>query len=266
MTSGALAHPFDAVAPGYDAAFTDHVLGRWLRDRVHERLACAFAPGSHVLEVGCGTGEDAVLLARRGVRVTATDASRAMLAAARAKVARAGVGDLVSLAQLDLDAPGGAAAHGLFDGAFSNFGALNCVADRRRVAEALADAIVPRGRVVLVLMGPLCAWEVAYGLARARPRTAFRRLRAGALAHVGAGATARVWYPSPRRLRRELDPWFRHRETLALGVLLPPSYLADLVTRRPRAFGSLSQLERRIAHRFPFPWLADHYVSVFERR
>ncbi|MFN2468024.1 MAG: class I SAM-dependent methyltransferase [Gaiellaceae bacterium] len=264
--TGVLAPPFDAVAPGYDPAFTDQLLGRWLREAVHERLARAFATGSHVLELGCGTGEDAVLLARRGVRVTATDASGAMLAEAEAKVARAGLTGHVSLARLDLGAPPDAASLGRFDGAFSNFGAVNCVGDRRPLWKALAGAVVPGGQVVLVVMGPLCAWEVGWHLAHARPSTAFRRLRAGAPAHVGAGARTPVWYPSPRRLRGELEPWFAHRETSALGVLLPPSYLASLVARRPRAFDLLRRVERRLARRFPAAWLADHYVSVFGRR
>jgi SAM-dependent methyltransferase len=251
---------FDPVAAGYDAAFTDRLLGRWLRDAVRERLA--FSPGDHVLELGCGTGEDAVWLAERGVRVTATDASPAMLAAAEAKAVRGGVGDRVSVAQLDLAAID--TSFGPLDGAFSNFGALNCLADLRPLAQALAGWVRPGARVVLVLMGPVCAWEIVWHLAHWRPRSAFRRLRRGAPAHVGGGATARVWYPSPRRLRAELEPWFRHEETVGMGVLLPPSYLADLVERRPLAFQRLGVLDRLLGSRVP--WVADHYVAVFERR
>ena len=266
MTGNAASAVFDAVASTYDDTFTNDPLGRWLRDAVQERLAREFERDSRVLEVGCGTGEDAVWLARRGVRVTATDASAAMLAAAGEKVSDAGVADLVSLEELDAAAPAGLSGLGPFDGAFSNFGALNCLPDRRPLAEALAGAIVPGGPLVLVVMGPVCAWEIAWQLGRGRPRAAFRRLRRGARAHVGAGTTTRVWYPSPRRLRTELEPWFGHRETSALGLLLPPSYLSGLVTRAPGVFDRLRRVERRVAGRFPAPWLADHYVSVFERR
>ncbi|HMM43369.1 MAG TPA: methyltransferase domain-containing protein, partial [Thermomicrobiales bacterium] len=90
-SSAPTAHPFDALAAGYDAAFTDRRLGRWLREIVWEHLDYAFAPGDHVLEIGCGTGADATHLAGRGVRVTATDASLEMLRAAEAKAARDGV-------------------------------------------------------------------------------------------------------------------------------------------------------------------------------
>ncbi|HEX5164835.1 MAG TPA: methyltransferase domain-containing protein, partial [Thermomicrobiales bacterium] len=92
------AAPFDSVAAGYDDAFTSHQLGHWLREMVWQRMAASFAPGQHVLELGCGTGEDALWLAQRGVHVTATDASPAMLAETRRKVERAGLGEFVTVA------------------------------------------------------------------------------------------------------------------------------------------------------------------------
>jgi hypothetical protein len=154
----------------------------------------------------------------------------------------------------------------LYDGAFSNFGALNCLPDRRPVAEALADWVRPGGRVVLVVMGPLCPWEVAWHLLHGEARTAFRRLQPGVEAHVGMGATVRVWYPSPRRLRTEFAPYFRHLETVGIGALLPPPYLDHLVERWPRMFETLALLDRRLERMFPWTWLNDHYLAVFERR
>ncbi|MFQ5854084.1 MAG: class I SAM-dependent methyltransferase [Anaerolineae bacterium] len=282
-----MSHSFDGAAAGYDANFSHSRLGRWLRESVWEHLAAAFHAGDHLLELGCGTGEDAIWLAKQGVRVVATDASPAMLEVARYKAERAGVTDQVSLARLDLleirdwrleieavDDPisnlHSPFSHlqspiSSFDGAFSNFGALNCLPDRRPIAEALAQWVRPGGRVVLVVMGPLCPWEVVWHLAHGEVRAAFRRFRSGVVAHVGGGATARVWYPSPRRLRAEFAPYFRHLETVGIGALLPPSYLNHLVERWPRLFKTLATLERRLGHVFPWPWLNDHYLTVCER-
>jgi hypothetical protein len=190
-----------------------------------------------------------------------------MLAVARRKAAAAGVGHMIEFAALDL-------AHtceeseqsAIYDGALSNFGALNCVPDRRPVAELLARGVRPGGRVALVVMSPLCPWEIGWHLARGRPNDALRRLRSGAEARVGEGPGVRVWYPSPRRLRRELTPHFRHLETLGVGALLPPSYLSPLVERRPALFEALALAERRAAGRLPWRVLNDHYLSIFERR
>ncbi|MFQ5593399.1 MAG: class I SAM-dependent methyltransferase [Anaerolineae bacterium] len=294
-TTSIAEQPFDRVAGDYDATFTASRLGRWLREAVWEWLEASFQPGDHVLELGCGTGEDAVWLAQGGVQVLATDASPAMLEVAQRKAEAIGVAEQLSFAQLDLldigywvldiKAPSQHATPNTqylipntqypipniqypisnFDGAYSNFGALNCVPDRRPIAEVLAQWVRPGGRVVLVVMGPLCPWEVVWHLAHGEAWTAFRRFRSGIEAHAGENATVRVWYPSPRRLRAEFAPHFRHLETAGIGALLPPSYLSHLVDRWPRLFERLAMLDRRLGRVFPWTWLNDHYLSVFER-
>ena len=279
-------NPFDGVAAEYDARFTDLLIGRWLRAAVWERLADTFAAGDRVLELGSGTGEDAIWLAQRGVRVTATDSSSRMLAVARRKAEAAGAADRIDFARFDFaNGPsdgtersagsGDAMEHeeiarlrGLapFDGAFSNFGALNCLADRTRLGETLADVLRPGARLVLVLMGPICPWEIASYLARGQPGSAFRRFRSGAPANVGEGATVKVWYPSPRHLRSELGRHFRHCATVGIGVLLPPSYLSNLVERWTPAFAVLRTIEGRLGPHFPWNQLGDHYLMILERR
>jgi cyclopropane fatty-acyl-phospholipid synthase-like methyltransferase len=245
---------FDVAAPTYDATFTDTRLGQWLRDRVWEVLGDVFQAGDRVLEIGCGTGEDAVWLARRGVSVVATDVSSGMRLRAEAKVAAAGLRDHVTVAE---------SAEGVFDGALADFGVLNCFSDRRAFAADLAEKVRPGGVVVLGVMAPLCAWEIVWHVAHLQPRTAFRRLAAGRAAHVGGGVFQPVWYPSPRQLRREMEPHFAHRQVDGIGTVLPPSYLSHLADGWP---AWTSRLDRAIGT-LPFgPWLADHYLAVFERR
>ena len=271
MTLGAPAQPFDAVAAGYDATFTDRRLGRWLRGIVWQRLERTFEPGQHLLELGCGTGEDAVWLARRGLRVTATDASPAMLEETRRKADVAGCGDAVATRLLDLTAEfADGLRAGSYDGAFSSFGPLNCVADHRALAGQLARLVRPGGKLVIVVMGPTCPWEIAWHLLHLKPRTAFRRWRSGQVAQVGPrgrpGGQVRVWYPSHRRLRREFAPHFRTLEVAGVGLLLPPTEMGHLVDRAPGAFERLAALDRRFAGALPWRWLNDHYLMVMERR
>ncbi len=262
------AHPFDGTAATYDRTFTDTRLGRWLRDQVQRRLKRCFAAGDRVLELGCGTGEDALWLAARGVEVTALDASEAMLEVAQRKAAQRPSGDpvrflhwpLASDGPVDLPMPDG----GVYDGAFSSFGALNCLADLQPLGTALAGYLRPGARLVLVIMGPVCPWEIAGFLLRGRPDQAFRRWRSGASASVG-GETLPVWYPSPGALRRQLSPAFRHRRTVGVGVVLPPSHLSALVERHPRFFRLAARLDPLAGAVWPGHLLADHYLAIFER-
>jgi SAM-dependent methyltransferase len=252
---------FDTVAAGYDAAFSHTRLGRELRRRVWERLEAAFAPGQQVLELACGTGEDALHLARRGVRVLATDASAAMLEIAAGKTA----GLPVEHALFDLHSlsPAGVlAARAPFAGAYANFGGLNVLAAYEPLAECLANVVEPGGCLIFVIMGRWCAWEIAWHLAHAQPRLALRRLRqGGAAARIGQ-AVVRVHYPSTRQLCRAFGAQFRLRRVRPLGALLPPTYLEPLTRRRFFPFGPLASIDRRLT----FPLLADHTIYEWIRR
>ncbi len=270
----AAAAAFDAIAADYDRTFSHRTLGRWLRQAVHRRLH-RYTAGDRVVELGCGTGEDALWLAQRGVRVVGLDGSEAMLSEAARKLHSAGVADSVRLQRIDLDASApdlrdalvghDSADHELFDGCLSNFGALNCVASRPTLAAAVAGVLRPGARLTVVVMGPVCAWEIASFALRGRLPSACRRLRGRTRAVVG-GRPLALDYPTQRRLRRELEPWFRPIGARAIGVLLPPSQLAYLVDRHRILFDRLRRWEDRIAHLPPASWLSDHYLLELERR
>src|SRR5258707_15591100 len=70
---------FDRVAETYDATFTESLIGRAQRNVVWNALQRAFRPGDFVLELNCGTGEDAFFLAKFGISVLACDASPRMI-------------------------------------------------------------------------------------------------------------------------------------------------------------------------------------------
>lgn len=249
-------HPFDALARDYDADFTTGVIGRCMRRAVHRRLEEAFGPGDRVLDLGCGTGEDAVWLARRGIAIVAVDRSAEMVAAARAKVERAGVGERIGVRQAAIEDVFGELPAASFDGALSNFGALNCVADLGTVAAGLAAVLRPGAPAVLCVMGPWVPWEWLWYLVRGRPGTAFRRLRPGGA--EWRGMTVR--YPSIGGLKRVFQPAFEVRRLSAVGALLPPSYAEGWAARNPRWIERLDRWERHFETRWPLPWLADHYL------
>jgi SAM-dependent methyltransferase len=256
---------FDGVAADYDIAFTETTLGRILRRRVWRRLEGCFEPGQRVLELACGTGEDACRLAAGGVHVTATDGSVEMVQLAEVKATRAGLADMITTRVLSLqqltkdnrpfDGPP-------YDGAFSNFGGVNTIGDWRGLAAGLADLVQPGGFVVLVPMGPICPWEIGWHLAHGQMREAIRRLGRDSTARIGEGRIP-VWYPSAGRLRDDFGPWFRTASVESLGLWLPPSYLGRLLSLWPSLWVGLSGLDAASARLAR--GIGDHYIMILER-
>lgn len=115
--------------------------------RATEQLAAwaDIRPGQQVLDIGCGSGNTAVSLARTyGVEVTAGDMSELMLGLARRTVERAGVSGLVTVEPADITAlpyPDGAFDHVIAE-------AVTMFVDRPVAARELVRVCRPGGRVL----------------------------------------------------------------------------------------------------------------------
>ena len=258
---------FDPLAPAYDAAFTQSKIGRYLRNQIHKRLDLHFHVGDHVLELGCGTGEDALYLANRGIHVTATDVSEGMLNIAREKANN----PLITFANLDLRRLSVGARHVVplqsdFDGVFSNFGPLNCLDDWQPLAAWLARRTKPGGIVGLGIMSPFCIWEPLWHGLHGDFKTATRRWRKSTTFQPeGAAEPITVRYPTIRRITQDFAPHFQKTHIQGVGLFLPPSDGFGVIEKRPRLMNLLMKLEGRFT-RYPFlaPF-ADHYWIEFRR-
>ena len=266
---------FDGVAADYDRDFTHSLVGAAQRRVVWDALDAALGRPCRVLELNCGTGEDALHLARAGHRVVATDVSGAMLHVAAAKLARAGLQARVQTMRLDLQvlASGAITAQDLggpFDLVLSNFGGLNCLSPEtlRALAAQLAACLAPGGRLVTVVMPRACLWEMAWGLLRLRPRFASRRWGSGPVpAFLAPGAPPLpVWFYNPGELKRLLGAAFVAERVRPVGLAVPPSALEPLARLLPRLLGLLAVLDRRwLSAAWAAP-LADHALIQWRRR
>ncbi len=246
---------FDELAGDYDADFTHSPVGSALRAIVAGRSDRAFAGAQRVLDLGSGTGEDAIRVARAGAEVLGIDASAAMVRAAQDKARRGGCADRAQFQCLPIESLGSADTGPPFDGVLSNFGALNCVNDLPAVASAVAAKLRPGARLVWVLLGRYVPWEWTWFLLRADPSRAWRRVR-GSSDWRGLN----IEYPTPGTVIGMLAPYFRVDALRPLGVVLPPSYAAAGLGRRPRLLAALTRLEHSLQSRRALAYCADHYI------
>ena len=255
---------FDRVAGSYDELFTRSTIGRAQRSQVWTKLLAAFPPGSRILELNCGTGQDARFLAENGLSIVACDASASMIEVARnrviPRVAAANL-EFLQLANEDLaHFPG----RQEFDGAFSNFSGLNCAADIQPVAANMAALVKPGGRVLLCLWSRICVTEVFWYLLHGQPRKALRRLSGQSTARIG-GVTIPVFYPTVGAIRRVFSPWFDLKSRAAVGLFVPPSYVEKWLSDHPRMVKALEEMDQRATSWPVFRDLGDHVLLEFER-
>jgi SAM-dependent methyltransferase len=259
------ASAFNAVATTFDARF-----GAWAsvaaqRRSVREALLQQFPPQSSVLEIGGGTGEDAVFLAAHGIRVLLTDPSPSMVSIASRKLAPFGSGATVAAAE-DLRSFAERrrlTGEPLFDGAFSNFAPLNCVQDLRAVAPGLASMLKRGAAAMLVLFGSCCLAEMLVETLCGRPRQALRRLRGGAAPARLAQRNFEIFYHRGRELRRAFEPWFELERKLGIGIAVPPSAAEPWMTRHPRLLAGMEAFDRAVSR--PLASLGDHVLYQFRR-
>ncbi len=254
--------PFDLLAQTYDQNFALTAVGQFQREQVWHQLADLWPQNAHLLELGCGTGIDAQYLAERGFRVLATDISAGMLIEAERRCA-----DFPQVSFKVLDASDLGQVQESFDGAFSNFAAINCVLDLPHFAEQLAPKIRSGGKIALCFFGRTCAWEIITSLLAGKPKRAFRRWRSGIIAAgIGQGETITVCYYSSPEIQRTFAPWFVLEKTVGIGFLVPPLYLQTLVTRWPRFFHFFNAVDEKIGHFWPVNQLSDHLLVILRRR
>jgi SAM-dependent methyltransferase len=250
------------MAASYDATFTDSAVGRVLRRMVWQRMEHSFAGCRRVLELGCGTGEDALRLARGGAHVLATDASPQMLKVARHKALAAGCTERIELKCLAMEELGSALEGQTFDAVLSNFGAINCVRDLPAFTASLAARLPTGAKLLWVVMGRTVPWEWAWYLARGQWSKAWRRLAPQGLSWRGLT----VSYPRPSSLKQVLEPWFTTDRVSPLGLTLPPSYAAAWLDRRPGTLALLTRLDGLAQRCAPLASLSDHYIIEATRR
>jgi len=264
FSQGDASAAFDGMADAYDATFTDSLIGRSQRNVVWLALENTFRPGDRVLELNCGTGEDALFLAKRGVSVLACDASVRMISVAQHRKIREAPGSCLQFRVLKNEDIDTLTAVDRFDGVLSNFSGLNCVQHLPAVARTLADLVKPRGAAVLCLSTRVCLWEIAwYGL-RGNLKKAFRRLPGATVATLN-GIPVPVWYPTIARVRRAFSPSFRLRSIRAVGLFVPPSYAEPWIERHQQALKSFEALDRVFGTWPGFRGVGDHVLLQFER-
>lgn len=251
----------------YDREFTFSRIGMVQRRMVWGYLDRMLQmPGMNVLELNCGTGTDAIHLARNGHRVLATDISEEMLKVAREKARQFGVEDRITHLKLGFDDLGQLTTPPV-DLVLSDFGGFNCIdaAHVKQLVNPIAEALKPRGRLIAVLMPDRCISETVYHSLRWEFKNAFRRGRHDPIWAGLSGSGVVTWYHAPGLIMHAFAPRFKVVNIKPIGLFVPQTHLEHRFGHRGRLLERLAKWDERFSHWHWTARYADHYLIDLER-
>lgn len=258
---------FDAAAPDYAQRIERNPVENRYRRRSIGLLLRTFPRPGRLLEIGCGPGTETMAMLRADHQVVALDISSEMLARLTACAESEGFASALTVRLLrarELPALAGEGEAGAFDGAYSTFGALNLEPDLAPVAHGLAGLLRPGAPFVAGIFNRHSLLEPLASLVTGRPRRALARVRQPV--PVGFHRfSVDVYLRSIPELAAALAGSFFLRESVGLGIVLPPPDLADRLDRIGVRWDRLDRWDSRLGARSGFAAFADTVLAVFER-
>jgi SAM-dependent methyltransferase len=251
---------WNTAAEKYNQVFAGTLVGSMWREAVWRDLDAAFQSGSHVLELNCGTGIDAIHLAHRGVSVLACDISSRMIEMARQNAVGTGVEELLNFRVLATEQLATLQDGTIFDGAFSNFSGLNCVQDLAAVRRSLACRLRPGSRVLLCMLGRFGVWQKLGHLAHGNWNQVFRSAQS-----TDVDGVFKVQYPSRKQIVALFSPDFKLHRWKGIGIAVPPAYMEHWAVRFPKLTQCLNRIDSLIGSLPVFRNLGGCILLEFER-
>lgn len=224
---------FDKAAQTYDTDFTHSESGRYQRMLVHQLLSSTIAGKTNlkILELNCGTGEDALFLAKKGHKVLATDASTSMIEMASSNRVHPNIeymiADFRKLTEISKNAD--------FDIIFSNFGGLNCASptELKQITTDCKQLLKPEGKLVWIFISHFSWSESMYFLLKAEWKKIFRRWdNNGVDCNLGSGIF-KVYYYTKSELSEFLKTDFTIVKYRAIGFFSPAGCWEKVIGNNP---------------------------------
>ena len=257
---------FDSVACDYDGPRGNNGQIQDMRSEMWRSLDAAFPDAGRLIDLGCGTGLDAVRMAKRGHWVTAADWSPLMVQRTHDRAAREQVAQRVRAVNVGAHELHSLDEEGQYDGAYSNLGPLNCVPDLGEVSRECARLLKPGGTLVFTVIGRLCPWEIAHYLRRGRWGRATVRFARQAVPVSMNKHTIWTRYYGPREFYRSFRQDFSLNHYRGLCIFSPPPYLTWVRDRYPVLEGRLQRLDRRVSGWPLLRAVGDHFLVVMTKK
>ena len=260
---------YDRIALEYDETVGRALVSRRAKTMAAELIGRVSPPGGRLLDVGCFTGTEALLLAQRGFRVVGVDLSPKMIALSRSKAKRWRLEDRTrfEVARASDLSYLRAAGVGPFDTIYSVYGTLNLEPQIGLFKASVCQLLKPHGALVVGLLNPIVLHELLLGPLALR-FDGYRKLaRFRVDTRIGAGSlSVQSFLYSPQEFRRCLEPEFVLDRLSGVHILYPPPRKSPRGEAGPWwAARALDRIEEYLKDRFPFSSLGLFSLMSFRQ-
>lgn len=254
---------FSEKAKVYDAYGQRNSIIRYSRNVIRKIILRNLQKGDNILELNGGTGSDALYFVNKGYNVHMIDISRGMISHSKNKL-RSEISQLFTIERKSFenlrDLPKES-----FNYIFSNFGGLNCTPNISTVIDQFPYVLKDGGFVTLVIMPPICPWELANIFWN--PKMALRRVPAIFGLPIKANISGfKFWtyYYTANNVEKMFDSRYKLISLQSLSLFSPPSFLDYFPLKYPKLFKILLSLDNRLTQHNPFNKYGDFFILTLK--
>ncbi|MBN1679809.1 MAG: methyltransferase domain-containing protein [Anaerolineae bacterium] len=260
---------FDRAAKVYDATYASpsdsghgNALMGWLRDQHTAVLRDLLPDNASLIDIGSGTGEEAIKLVAAGYSVLGIDISPAMIRQAQTKAAVHGLRRGISFRQLEAGKLDTLDERGPFQGAYAGLGTLNTEPNLPGVAKGLHGLLEQNAPFVATVMNRRCLFDILYHLRRLKPGQTMKRHTDWHEGWASGGVTALVRFLTPSAFAAAFEPYFVVESVRAFPLWLPPVYMHEVYCDNPARFQRAERRDERMRSWPVLRGLGDHFLMV----
>ncbi|MEM0128410.1 MAG: class I SAM-dependent methyltransferase [Thermoplasmatales archaeon] len=253
---------FTQAAPIYDKKIGSNFINLAIREKEIDAIVKRCRSGQKLLEIGCGTGEEASKIMRAtGCTIVCVDISLGMLKFAQSKMKERGFSN--KFVPLRMPAYSIGSMKGKFEIVYSFNGALNNEPNIKSFFNGLTEVIEDGGYFITSIRNRYSLSEALLAMLTANARRLSERMMGEVNVEV-VGNNVRSHYFTDAEFLRLLPGSFSLEERIGLGIFVLPSLYERFVMRRLE--GLVTKLEGTFYKLPPLNYLGDETLFVFRKR